>query len=142
MIGNNDRSCAVIIVAYNNENSIGDCLDSVFAHSRPETAAVVVDNSPGDATSAAVERRRSACPDREIVLVRRPDNIGFAAGCNLGARGRTETHLLFLNPDAKLENDVIALLTAFLQANPRAKIAGPQIRSDDGQIVKTCRNLP
>ncbi|MDR1612305.1 MAG: glycosyltransferase family 2 protein [Planctomycetota bacterium] len=137
-----EDSCAAVIVAYNNEDGIADCLASLFAHSRLKTTAVVVDNSPGEGTADAVLAYRDAHPDQDIGLIRRPDNIGFAAGCNLGAKGGTGKYLLFLNPDASLENDAPSLLAAFLRENPRAKIAGPQIRDRRGAVGKTCRNLP
>ncbi|MCC8190059.1 MAG: glycosyltransferase family 2 protein [Planctomycetes bacterium] len=136
-----DFSCAVVIVAYNSENCIEPCLESVFTGAG-RRAAVVVDNSPGEATAAAVARFQADHPDREVTLIRRPDNIGFAAGCNLGARGRDEDYLLFLNPDTTLEPEALDRLVAFLRDNPPAWLAGPQIRDEAGLVVRTCRALP
>lgn len=134
--------CAVVVVAYNNADGIGSCLESLFARSAMPLRAVVIDNSPDAATAKAVEAWQTAHPDRDVGLVRRPDNIGFAAGCNLGAKDGTEEYLMFLNPDAVIENDAPSLLAAFLRENGKAKIVGPQIRDERGNIARTCRNLP
>ncbi len=135
-------SCAVIIVAYNNADGIQSCLASVFERSSIPTAVVVVDNSPGPDTAQAIAEYAAAHPERNLTLIRRPENLGFAAGCNLGAKGRTEDYFLFLNPDTELGNDVSALLISFLQEKPHAGVAGPQIRDEKAQIARTCRNFP
>lgn len=135
-------ACCAVIVAYNSADSIGFCLDSLFARSQTPISASVVDNSPRDDTAKAVEAYRAAHPGRDIALIRRPENIGFAAGCNLGAKGRSEEYLMFLNPDTALENDAPSILISFLRANPGAKIAGPQIRDSGNRVTRTCRNFP
>lgn len=136
------ESCAAIIVAYNNEDGIAECLASLFARSRMTMAAVVVDNSPEAATADAVTAYLEAHPGQDITLIRRPDNIGFAAGCNLGARGRNEDYLMFLNPDTHIENDAPSLLAGFLRDKREAKVVGPQILDERGTVSRTCRNLP
>ncbi len=136
---NTNESCAIIIVAYNNEATIGECLDSIFNHSLTlRTKVVVVDNSPGAQTGQIVK----ALENPSIELISRPENVGFAAACNLGAQGRTEDFLLFLNPDTKLYNDVPKILSSFLKESTNAKMVGPKILGSDGRTAKTCRNLP
>jgi GT2 family glycosyltransferase len=59
---------------------------------------IVVDNDSGDGTAAAV---RDLAPAARVI---EPGaNLGFGAGCNVGARKATGELLLFLNPDAKPE---------------------------------------
>ena len=56
---------------------------------------VIVDNASKDGTAAAV---REAAPSAQLLEQR--DNLGFAGGCNPGARAAHAPLLLFLNPDA------------------------------------------
>ena len=55
----------------------------------------MVDNDSSDGTSDAV---RELAPAANVIEA--GSNLGFAAGCNLGAREASTALLLFLNPDA------------------------------------------
>ena len=84
---------------------------------------VLVDNSPGDGTADLV---RESLPGVRVLSA--PRNLGFAAGCNLGARDAESDHLLFLNPDAELDPGALEALTRALEDHPGAGIAGPALR--------------
>ena len=137
-------ACTAVIVTYNNAETIRECLDSLFARSGIPVEVVVVDNSPGDGdegTAEAVACFRREHPEKPVRLIRRPDNVGFAAGCNLGARESTAEYLLFMNPDASCLNDVPGELAGLLGRRGDVRIVGPQVLDARGRIVPTCRRL-
>lgn len=140
-----NASCTAVIVAYNNAATIRACLVSLFEYSTVSLQVVVVDNSPGtnqgDETASAVKVFAAENPEKSVRLIRRPDNIGFAAGCNLGAKNAQSEYLLFFNPDARCDNDLPGILTNFLRQRGDVRVAGPQICDSQGRIVATCRNL-
>jgi N-acetylglucosaminyl-diphospho-decaprenol L-rhamnosyltransferase len=86
---------AVIIVTYENAAHIGDTLRELLAQLSLGDELLVVDNGSSDGTPEAV---RAAAPQARLVEQR--DNLGFAGGCNAGARQSSAPLLLFLNPDA------------------------------------------
>ncbi|HVN06748.1 MAG TPA: glycosyltransferase family 2 protein [Bryobacteraceae bacterium] len=90
----------IVIVTHNSEAEIGDCLD----HAR-RTAAdiVVVDNASADGTRAHVTRRG-------IRLIANSTNLGFAAAVNQGVRALDAPFVLLINPDARLETGMEALI--------------------------------
>lgn len=78
-----------------------------------------------------------------IRLIRNLENKGFGAGCNVGAREATGRYLLFLNPDTRFENDVLAELSEFLEEHPAAVMAGPMVVSEAGEVMfEGGRSLP
>ncbi len=77
---------SVVIVVYKGQEALNRCLKSVQKHSRA-AQIIIIDNSP--------EAMQIGIP----AIVKRPGNIGFAAGCNLGASLATGDNLVFLNPD-------------------------------------------
>jgi GT2 family glycosyltransferase len=82
---------------------------------------VVVDNGGG---GPELEDARG----RDGVKVVEPGgNIGFAAGCNLGAREASGQVLVFLNPDTVVAPGAIAQLSATLQ-DPEIGIAMARLR--------------
>jgi GT2 family glycosyltransferase len=47
-----------------------------------------------------------------------------------------------LNPDARLRDDVLSTLSAYLDANPDAGVVAPKILDDDGTLQLSCRAFP
>ena len=86
----------------------------------PPARVVVVDNAsstrpaPGGLAHAAVE------------VVANEENLGFARAANLALDRLADTDaVLFLNPDARLAPDALALLLGALAADPEVVLAGP-----------------
>jgi GT2 family glycosyltransferase len=131
-----------VVVTYNSEDTIEPCLASVASLTRDSWEIVVVDNSPSVDTFQAVQRFIADHPGLPVQLLRPDENIGFGRGCNLGAKHTTGEYLFFLNPDTQLMNDAAGLLAERLEANPKVWAAGPAIFDSDGQVTRTCRNLP
>jgi GT2 family glycosyltransferase len=98
---------------------------------RPEALRLmVVDNGSGDDSLAIIARE---LPEAEIVAL--PANLGFAKAANAGlARLRHERYALVLNTDLEFRNDAVALLTAALEADPKAVLACPRLVRPDGSL--------
>jgi GT2 family glycosyltransferase len=123
-------SISVVIVAYNSGPALARCLDSL----EPEGAEViVVDN--GDEPPELEERT-------EARLVSPGANIGFAAGCNLGAASASGDVLVFLNPDTVVAAGALAELARTLEdqtigiAMPRLRLLDrPELLNSGGNIL-------
>ncbi len=129
---------SVIIVTYNSEPYIDACLRSLEATLDPRTVEVcVVDNASTDATCRIVRRHA----DR-VHLVANPHNLGFAAALNRGLAATRGRHVLWLNPDATLENGGAPVLVAYLDEHPEVGIVGPKILDPDGRLQRSARAFP
>jgi GT2 family glycosyltransferase len=93
---------------------------------------VVIANVPGSVTRVPEGVR--------VVHNERPHNL--AANVNLGTTATTGDYLLFSNPDALPEPGAVAALRHFLDAHPRAGIAGPQALYPDGRWQPSRRRFP
>lgn len=103
---------SVVIVAYRPGEALGRCLASL-----PEEVEVIVVDNGGT--------------DREVLgrarLVEPGSNVGFAAGCNLGAAEATGDVLVFLNPDTVVEAVALPRLAERLD-DPDVGIAMARLR--------------
>lgn len=117
---------SVVIVAWNSAGRLGRCLDSIREHA-PDAEVLVVDNASGDGTPRMVE---SEYP--WVRLIETGGNLGFPRACNLGARAASGELLFFLNPDARLDNDVPSILAGVFASHPDAGAVGPRILRPDG----------
>jgi GT2 family glycosyltransferase len=89
-------SVSFVIVTYNNSDALKGSLPALAEQLRAGDELVVVDNASADGSAETAERLVPGA-----MLIRNPDNAGFAAGCNRGAAATTGDLLVFLNPDAK-----------------------------------------
>jgi N-acetylglucosaminyl-diphospho-decaprenol L-rhamnosyltransferase len=132
-----DRDAAttidVVIVTYNNADSIRGCLESLSE--LPWVKAFVVDNASHDDTLAELEELRA----EKISLGR---NLGFAAGCNTGWRAGNAPYVLFLNPDARIDPTSLSRLLDALGEDATAAAAGPRIVDDNGVLAYSQRRFP
>ena len=100
---------AAIVVSYDSEETIDDCLSRL----RAATGVVeirVVDNQSRDGTLDIVQRH--ALADPRLRFIANPDNPGFAVGCNQGAADSRAPWLAFVNPDCLVEPDSLARMRA------------------------------
>jgi GT2 family glycosyltransferase len=132
-------SVSTIVVTFNNARQIVDCLASL--QSDPATAGqiVVLDNGSTDETAAIVEQR---FPD--VRLIRSPENLGFARGCNAAAaQATTAAYVAFVNPDTMLRGDAITQLLAFADARPEGGIYGGRALRPNGEVgLESCYGPP
>ena len=134
----NRPTAGVVVVSYKSAALTVDCLASIAAERATAPIAircVVIDNASGDEPVVAAAIAERGWGDWARVVAA-PRNGGFAYGNNLGLKelerdGRVDfVHLL--NPDTVLRPGAIAALTGFLQAHPRAGIAGGVFENGDG----------
>jgi N-acetylglucosaminyl-diphospho-decaprenol L-rhamnosyltransferase len=120
---------SVVVVTWNAEAVIGDCLASVFEQGGDDTEVIVVDNCSADGT---IERVRRGFPSAAVV--RTEANSGFASAANLGIGRARGERVLLLNPDARLLPGALEQLAAALDADPGAGAAGPSVVLSNGAL--------
>ncbi|MGH8076025.1 MAG: glycosyltransferase family 2 protein [Lysobacter sp.] len=125
---------AAIVVSYQSEATIDDCLTRLRA-SDGIAAIRVVDNDSSDGTLEIVQRH--ALADPRIRFIANPDNPGFAVGCNQGAADLFDTTgsppwLAFVNPDCLLEPDQLSRLRTLAAPYGDAILLGADLVDDEG----------
>jgi N-acetylglucosaminyl-diphospho-decaprenol L-rhamnosyltransferase len=128
---------SVVVVSYNVAALLERCLDAILAPSRASMEVFVVDNASADGSAALV---RSRFPD--VTLIANTRNRGFGAANNQALRWATGRHVAFVNPDAEVQGDSLAALVRFLDAHPRAAVAGGRLRYGDGAFQHSAFRFP
>jgi hypothetical protein len=124
---------AVVVVSYNARDDLLLCLRSLQEAVPPATPVIVVDNGSTDGGPALV---RTEFP--HVALILDPANRGYGAAANLGARQTSLPYLLVLNSDVVLSPGAVDALSDYLDAHPRAGLAGPRLRAPDGTLEPSC----
>ncbi len=123
-------SLSVIIVNFNTRDAVMACVDSVKLASKGLDCEIfVIDNCSTDGSVETLTRAHE-----DIVVVRSPQNGGFAYGNAIGLQLATRNFVLMLNPDTVVTRDALEKSIAYLSANPDVGILGPRIVYPDGRF--------
>lgn len=115
----------VIVLNYNGADTIEACLGSVFRTNYPNFELVLVDNNSQD---ESFELAKKIFP--KATFIKNRENIGFAAGNNVGIRfalERMADYIFLLNNDAELEAETLTKLVAAAEKNKKIGILSPVI---------------
>jgi len=105
---------SIIIITYNSEMFISDCLTSIKQQSYKRFEVIIVDNASTDKTTEIIEE---CFPWLKLIKLKK--NIGFAAGVNLGYSYSTGQYIALLNPDAKADRYWLNNLVAAMNSNAK-----------------------
>ena len=115
---------SVIILTFNNLDLTRACLDSVLKRSDyPNLEVIVVDNASTDGTPAYLEAFGQRHPEVRMVL--NSENLGFAAGNNVGLEIATGDYLVVLNNDTVVTPGWVLTLLRHFEREPALGLLGP-----------------
>jgi GT2 family glycosyltransferase len=133
-VGVGPARVSAVIVTYREVDLTLEAIASLEAQTTPVYEVIVVDNDPGH---SAREPLREAFPDVRLLNAR---NVGYAAGCNIGAAVASGDWLFFLNPDAAADPDCLGRLLAVASEHPSAGIVTPQVLFPDRERINAGEN--
>ncbi len=120
---------SVIMVVFHTGPALFNAIPHVLAEPLVDEF-VVVDN--GSTSEDEDVLRAIAEREPRFRLVQGHGNIGFARGCNLGARTAKGRHLVILNPDAYLQAGCISSLIEAGRQFPSPTVVGARVLNTDG----------
>lgn len=113
---------SVIIVNYNGRNYLEMYLSSLLSTLTQDDEILLIDNASTDGSAEYVEQ---AFP--QVQVIRNQANRGFGQANNQGARQTAGKHLVFLNPDTRVDPSWLEALVEALEGDPQAGLATSRI---------------
>lgn len=123
---------SVIIVTYNSEKDIFDCLQSLYANNdlnEGELEVIVVDNN-----SAQHEEMFTKIHSlyQNVRTIKNNQNGGYGQGNNVGIRQAKAPLILIMNPDVRLTTPCFQKVTRAFEQDDRLSMYGMRQILDDG----------
>ena len=114
---------SIVMLTFNELDCTRECLESIVRHTPEPHEVILVDNGSTDGTLPFL---RQFCAGKSgYRLIENGENLGFAAGCNIGMRLARGGRILLLNNDVVVTRDWLAGMIDCLEREPGAGIAGP-----------------
>ncbi|RFC54014.1 glycosyltransferase family 2 protein [Brumimicrobium aurantiacum] len=135
----NNIRISVVIVNYNVEYFLEQCLNSVYdALKNVEGEVFVVDNNSID---SSVDMVREKFPQAQLIANK--DNVGFSKANNQAMRIAKGDYIVLLNPDTVVEEDTFQKCVDFMDQHPDGGGLGVRMIDGKGQFLpESKRGLP
>lgn len=131
---------SILIVSWNTEAVLRDCLTSVeLAMGRGGLSfeVILVDNGSTDGSASMVMREFEW-----VELICNRGNRGFAAANNQALSVASGRHVLLLNSDTLVEDDVLQRSVAYLDDNPDVGVMGCRVLNLDRSLQTSSSRFP
>lgn len=110
-------SLSAVIVTYNSAHCISACIGGLRTV-LGDCEVLVVDNQSTDGTVATV-----AETDARVKVIEMGRNAGFGTACNAGVAAATNEHVVFINPDVRLQDADLDALRECFERTPMGLVA-------------------
>ncbi|MDE7402043.1 MAG: glycosyltransferase, partial [Muribaculaceae bacterium] len=109
---------SIIIVNYNTSKLVNDAIDSVIRHTAGiDYEIIVVDNATEDLSQTLKEYSNP-----KIRTIQLSENVGFGQANNAALEIASGRNILFLNPDTKILNNAVTILSDYLDNHPECGV--------------------
>jgi O-antigen biosynthesis protein len=89
---------SIIIITYNSEQTIKECLRRILENSKDQDEILVIDNNSKDKTPQILLEFQKKFPNIKVIFNK--ENIGFARAVNQGIKACKNEFIVIINPDA------------------------------------------
>jgi N-acetylglucosaminyl-diphospho-decaprenol L-rhamnosyltransferase len=129
-------SVAVVVVTFDSGPSLNEFLDSLQYATSHQLDVVVADNGSTDGAPDLVTDRSG------VRVLPTGQNLGYGKAANIGVLATSADWVVVANPDVVWAPGSLDELLSAAQRWPRAGTIGPLIRTPDGDIYPSARQLP
>jgi N-acetylglucosaminyl-diphospho-decaprenol L-rhamnosyltransferase len=127
----------VVAVTFSPGAALEGFIESLATATTRPVEVVLADNGSTDGVP-----EHAAARHPHVRLLRTGGNIGYGPAANAGLSDRRQGWALVANPDIRFEPGAVDELLDVATRWPRAATVGPAIRTPDGQLYPSARDLP
>ena len=130
---------SVIIITWNAEHYIKNCLDSVLESTRYfSREVIIVDNGSSDSTRELLQTYQT----ENITLIFQETNLGVAKARNIGLKKAKGKYLWLLDIDTIVNEQAITEMFWFIEKENACGIVACKLKNSSGIVQYSCRKFP
>ena len=127
----------VVAVTYSPGDRLEEFITSLAQATTRPVEILLADNGSTDGSPEA-----AAATYPQVTLLPTGGNIGYGAAANAALAGLDSRYAVIANPDVRFEPGSVDELLAAAERWPRAATLGPAIRTPEGDLYPSARDLP
>lgn len=131
---------SVIIVTWNVQDCIGDCLESLCKYMKGSYEILIIDNDSQDDTISIIEKYMEK--HAEIKLIKLKYNLGFGKANNIGIANVCGKYTFLLNPDTIMIEEICSTMIKYLEIKQKVGIIAPRLLNKNQTYQLSVANFP
>jgi len=145
---------SVIILTWNSEKHIENCINSLFIDIkklREEIKVYIIDGGSKDETLVILDRLKKKFPNLNVIRLGK--NLGTTVTRNIGIRQNNSEYVFILDSDTEVQPGTFKTLIGAIKKGDKIGIAAPRLFYSDGSVqcsykrfptlkIKLCKFLP
>ena len=133
---NNPPLVSIIILNYNSENLLIDCIDSIKKSTHKNFEIILVDNASDDQSHKKCKEKF-----KDIKLIENSENLGYCEGNNVGLRVAKGQYVVILNPDTIVDPYWLEELLNAYRSNGRGIYQPKFLATSDNSMLLSTGNM-
>ncbi len=137
-------SLGFVILTWNSENVIKDCLSSIQNLGNYKITVFIIDNGSEDKTMEIIEEMQPLfSEDKRLECIALEENKGTTKSRNIGLKKLSDVDwVCILDSDTQINQDAIDGMIGVLKENAQNGIVGPRMLTSEGKIQNSGRRIP
>ena len=130
---------SIIIVNWNAGKYLEETIKSIETYTIDiKYEIIIVDNKSSTDDESYKYIEDILDKKNNLLIIKSNENLGFARANNLAMKKARGRNLLILNPDVIFHNNVIKILSDYLDKNLNVGMVGPKVLNTDGSFQQPC----
>ena len=127
---------SIIILNYNGENYLEDCIESIFRETKHDFEVIVVDNNSPDKSGEKFSKKYQNCK-----FILNEKNEGVSEGLNVGIKNSNGEYIVLLNNDLIVAPKWLDYLFEAYEKNGSGLYQPKFLKMSDTSIIDSAGNL-
>lgn len=130
---------SIIIVNWNAGKYLQETIESLVEKTKNISyELIIVDNNSNRDEESFLYIQNVLSKWNNFTFIKADENLGFSKANNIGMSISKGRNLLILNPDVILHNNLLKILSDYLDKNSDVGMVGPKVLSYDGSFQQPC----
>lgn len=130
---------SIIIVNWNAGKYLQETIESLVEKTKNISyELIIVDNNSNPDEESFLYIQNVLSKWNNFTFIKADENLGFAKANNIGMSISKGRNLLILNPDVVFSNNIIEILSNYLDNNEEVGMVGPKVLNPDGSFQQPC----
>ena len=130
---------SIIIVNWNAGKYLQETIESLQEKTKDISYEVILVDNKSNKDDESFKYIENILEKKEnFKIVKSEENLGFAKANNMAMKIAKGRNFLILNPDVIFHNNVIKILSDYLDENIEVGMAGPKVLNTDGSFQQPC----
>lgn len=130
---------SIIIVNWNAGKYLQETIESLEQKTQNISYEVILVDNNSDKNEESFKYIENILENKEhFSIIKSDENLGFAKANNQAMKIAKGRNFLILNPDVILHNNVVKILSDYLDENSEVGMVGPKVLNSDGSFQQPC----